>query len=204
MVVNLATGSATGDGTDTLKALEGAIGTAAGDTFTGNVAANTFDGGAGSDTFNTAGGSDTCALGTGVDQATDCEAITGNVANLSEQDQLDYTVTNGKRIFFDGGSECPGSDIRWSATAPVGAAWTSVRICTDEEKVPTADGTIRVLVGGQGGTASGNYSFTVHQPVDATGTIGTNGTAVTARTTVPGQNVRLTFNGTAGQRIQPR
>ena len=201
VTVNLATGSATGDGTDTLKVMEGAIGTAAGDTFTGNAADNTFDGGAGNDTFNTAGGFDICALGTGVDTATDCEAITGNVADLSEQDQLDYTVTNGKRIFFDTGSECPGSDIRWSATAPLGAAWTSVRICTDEEKVPTADGTVRVLVGGQGGTAFGNYSFKVHQPVDATGTIGTNGTAVTATTTVPGQNVRLTFSGTAGQRI---
>ena len=56
VTVNLATGSATGDGTDTLKAMEGAIGTAAGDTFTGNAADNTFDGGAGNDTFNTAGG----------------------------------------------------------------------------------------------------------------------------------------------------
>ena len=109
VVVNLATGSATGDGTDTLKALEGAIGTAAGDTFTGNAAANTFDGGAGSDTFNTAGGSDTCALGTGVDQATDCEAITGNVANLSEQDQLDYTVTNGERISSMPGPSAPAA-----------------------------------------------------------------------------------------------
>jgi YD repeat-containing protein len=62
-------------------------------------------------------------------------------------------------------------------------------------------GTYTILVdpkdGGTGATTLTLYDV----PADVTGTITPGGAAVTVTTTVPGQNGRLTFSGTAGQRI---
>ncbi|KAF0190265.1 MAG: protein containing ipt/tig domains (cell surface receptor), partial [Gammaproteobacteria bacterium] len=52
------------------------------------------------------------------------------------------------------------------------------------------------------GNAVGSGTFTLYTvPPDATATIAANGTPVSLTTTVPGQNMSLTFSGTAGQRI---
>jgi YD repeat-containing protein len=52
------------------------------------------------------------------------------------------------------------------------------------------------------GTAVSMGTFTLYTvPPDVTATIAANGTPVSLTTTVPGQNMSLTFNGTAGQRI---
>lgn len=49
---------------------------------------------------------------------------------------------------------------------------------------------------------SGSYTFELFTvPADVTGTITSDGTPVTVTTTVPGQDARLTFSGTAGQRM---
>lgn len=64
---NLTTGSATGEGTDTLSTIENLIGSAYGDTLTGNSSANTFTGNDGNDTIYGNGGADTLYGGSGVD-----------------------------------------------------------------------------------------------------------------------------------------
>ena len=52
------------------------------------------------------------------------------------------------------------------------------------------------------GNAVGSGTFTLYTvPPDATAAITANGTPVSLTTTVPGQNMSLTFTGTAGQRI---
>lgn len=52
------------------------------------------------------------------------------------------------------------------------------------------------------GSAVGTGTFTLYTvPPDLTATIAANGTPVSLTTTVPGQNMSLTFSGTAGQRI---
>ena len=52
---------------------------------------------------------------------------------------------------------------------------------------------------------SGSYTFALFNvPADVTGTITPDGSPVTVTTTVPGQDARLTFNGTVGQRISLR
>jgi len=51
------------------------------------------------------------------------------------------------------------------------------------------------------GSATGSVTFKVNDATDITGAILTDGTQLTVNTTVPGQNARLTFSGTAGQRI---
>src|SRR5207247_2658535 len=48
----------------------------------------------------------------------------------------------------------------------------------------------------------GSATFTLYDvPPDPSSTIAIGGPSVTTATTVPGQNARLTFSGTAGQRI---
>ncbi len=50
------------------------------------------------------------------------------------------------------------------------------------------------------GAATGSASLQLYAATDQTGTIATNGTAVTSTITTPGQRSRFTFSGTAGQR----
>lgn len=58
------------------------------------------------------------------------------------------------------------------------------------------------LVVAASGTSTGNATVTVYDiPSDITGPIVPGGAAVTVATTIPGQNGRLTFSGTAGQRV---
>lgn len=52
------------------------------------------------------------------------------------------------------------------------------------------------------GTTTGSLTFTLYEvPPDVTGTITIGGPSSTLTTTVPGQDGRLTFNGTVGQRL---
>ncbi|RQS71912.1 hypothetical protein DID96_11475, partial [Burkholderia sp. Bp8963] len=52
------------------------------------------------------------------------------------------------------------------------------------------------------GSATGSATFTLYNvPPDPTGTITSGGSAVTLTTTTPGQDMSLTFSGTAGQRV---
>jgi len=50
-------------------------------------------------------------------------------------------------------------------------------------------------------THTGQVRVTLYDVVDIAGTIVPGGSPVTVTTTIPGQNAKLTFNGTAGQRV---
>jgi YD repeat-containing protein len=63
-----------------------------------------------------------------------------------------------------------------------------------------ATGTYTILIDPTG-TNTGSIGFTLYNSTDTTGTITPGGSAVTVTTSVIGQNARLTFNGTAGQRV---
>jgi subtilisin family serine protease len=64
-----------------------------------------------------------------------------------------------------------------------------------------ASGTYTVVVDPQG-TATGSATLTLYDvPADASGPIVPGGSAVTATTTVPGQNVQLSFSGSTGRRV---
>jgi hypothetical protein len=51
------------------------------------------------------------------------------------------------------------------------------------------------------GSTTGSVTLALYDASDATGTITAGGSAVTASTSIPGQNVALTFSGTSGQRV---
>jgi uncharacterized protein YhfF len=69
----------------------------------------------------------------------------------------------------------------------------------DTQTLPV-DGTYTILID-PSNTATGNMTLTLYNVVDFTGTITPGGPAVTVTTTIPGQNAKLTFSGTAGQRM---
>jgi len=70
----------------------------------------------------------------------------------------------------------------------------------DPATIPVA-GTYTVLTDPLG-VGTGSLTLTLYDvPADFTGSITAGGSAVTTTTTVPGQNARLTFNGTTGQRV---
>ncbi len=51
-------------------------------------------------------------------------------------------------------------------------------------------------------TSTGSMTFTLYDvPADVTGTITPGGSSVTKTVTTPGQNIRLSFDGTAGQKV---
>ena len=65
--------------------------------------------------------------------------------------------------------------------------------------LPTA-GTYTIFVDPPGAN-TGNISLTLNDATDVTNTITPGGGAVVIANTIPGQNARLTFSGTSGQRI---
>ncbi|MBV9953277.1 MAG: hypothetical protein JO291_15085 [Acidimicrobiia bacterium] len=70
ITANLATGTATGDGTDTLTTVEGLIGGPANDQLTGGPTNDTIEGGPGNDKLDGAGGADTAAFDSATDAVT--------------------------------------------------------------------------------------------------------------------------------------
>jgi len=67
----------------------------------------------------------------------------------------------------------------------------------------SATGTYHVFIN-PGQMATGNATVQLYDATDVTGTISIDGSPVTATTTVMGQDARLTFSATAGQRIALR
>ena len=69
VTVNLSTGAASGQGTDTLSGIEHVLGSANADSITGDSSANTLDGGEGNDTLDGGSGNDTLTGSSGTDWA---------------------------------------------------------------------------------------------------------------------------------------
>src|SRR5206468_2413643 len=124
--------------------------------------------------------------------------------------KLTFAGTGGRRVSLSVSGVTIGtsttSSIKVSITKPDGTvlqAATSMGTnggYIDTKSLPTT-GTYTILVDPQG-IAIGSATLQLYDvPVDATGPITPGGAAVTVTTTVPGQNAKLTFAGTAGRRI---
>jgi Ca2+-binding RTX toxin-like protein len=109
--VNLALGTATGEGNDILLNIENATGSGFDDTITGNTLANVLIGGSGTDTLRGGDGNDTLTGGSGLDQLfgedghdtlkwDNADSFDGGVgfdtldANLSSNDTFDLRASN--------------------------------------------------------------------------------------------------------------
>ena len=87
---------------------------------------------------------------------------------------------------------------------PNGASLTSGSFTTSggfaDSPLLTSTGTYTILVD-PNGTNTGNLNFTLHNASDVLATISSGGSSPAVTVTVPGQNARVSFVGTAGQRI---
>jgi YD repeat-containing protein len=122
---------------------------------------------------------------------------------------LTFSGTAGQRIALKDqyDSNINATCATWAIINPGGTTqlYSSTLTCgtpnfTDVLILPTT-GTYTILLS-PGWPAFGTATFTLYNvPPDVTGTIAANATPVSLTTTVPGQNMSLTFSGTAGQRI---
>ena len=110
---NLATGSATGNGTDTLVAIENLTGSPQADTLTGSAAPNVIEGGNGNDTMSGGGGVDTVSfkgstaavtvdLGAGTASGAGTDTFTGFV-NATGSKKGDTLIGDDSANKLDGG-----------------------------------------------------------------------------------------------------
>jgi Ca2+-binding RTX toxin-like protein len=83
VAVNLATGVATGQGTDTLISIENVIGSSFDDVITGNAANNVLNGGSGNDMFFASAGVDQIIGGIGIDTLNFANAAAAVVAQIN-------------------------------------------------------------------------------------------------------------------------
>jgi hypothetical protein len=82
--VNLASGTATGEGNDTLTGIENVVGSAGDDRLTGDATNNTLDGGAGNDTLTGGAGNDVLHGGAGNDTASYSTATGAVTVDLTQ------------------------------------------------------------------------------------------------------------------------
>jgi YD repeat-containing protein len=116
---------------------------------------------------------------------------------------LTFSGTSGQQVSM---SLSSGSYSSCTLTLK-GPTGTSVRVGScgsttsfvDTATLPTT-GTHTIFIDPQG-PATGGTTVQLNNAPDVTGTITAGGSSVTATTTVPGQDARITFSGTAGQNV---
>ncbi|MDQ3995189.1 MAG: hypothetical protein M3265_10385, partial [Actinomycetota bacterium] len=131
-------------------------------------------------------------------------AVTVTTTVPGQNAKLTFSGTTGQRISLGVGPACCSTNI--SILSPDGSTLVTPKSIStaggfvDPFTLP-ATGTYTIVVDPQG-LAIGSTTFTLYDVApDVTGTITAGGPDVTVTTTVPGQNAKLTFSGTTGQRI---
>ena len=118
--------------------------------------------------------------------------------------EVTFTGASGQHVSLNVSSVTIAGTTDYTVKKPDGSTLTSGSFGTsggflEIPYLPIA-GTYTILVD-PSGTSTGNVSLTLNDATDATNTITPGGSAVVITTTVAGQNARLTFSGTSGQRI---
>jgi large repetitive protein len=118
--------------------------------------------------------------------------------------KLTFAGTAGRRISLNVGPAC--CSIKVSITKPDGTALVAATSMgtsggyIDVKSLPTT-GTYSILVDPQS-SAIGSATLQLYDvPADASAAVTPGGAPVTVTTTIPGQNAKLTFAGTAGRGI---
>jgi RHS repeat-associated protein len=129
-------------------------------------------------------------------------AVTVTISNSGDTAELSFSGTANQRVSL----QMTNNTMGWSFLSvvnPDGSNLNRVAAFQDSKFMDTmtlgSTGTYKVRV------EPGNTGSMVLQlydvPADPSGTIATDGTPITASTTVPGQNLKYTFSGTQGQRV---
>jgi hypothetical protein len=133
-------------------------------------------------------------------------AVPITTATPGQNARLAFSGTAGQRVSLRATSITSYSSVAFSILKPDGttltgpiSGWAGSTVFLDTVALPTA-GTYTVLTD-PFGIQVGGTTLTLYDVVDLTGTISIGGAAVPVTIAVPGQNSRLTFSGTSGQRI---
>jgi hypothetical protein len=131
-------------------------------------------------------------------------AVTTSVAIPGKNALTTFNGTAGQRVSLNvSGVTIPGSYVYVKSPdgSTLGYVYTGTGGAFLDVHTLPADGTYTILVDPQG-TYTGGITLTLYNvPADPSGTITAGGAATTVTTTTAGQNARLTFNGTFGQRV---
>ncbi|HKT00837.1 MAG TPA: pre-peptidase C-terminal domain-containing protein [Rugosimonospora sp.] len=132
-------------------------------------------------------------------------AVTIGTTTPGQNAVLSFAGTANQRVFtsLSGGTFGSGN-ATVTVRKPDGTTLLSGQSCgvscTFDTTTLPVDGTYTILID-PSGSATGSITAQLYAvPADSTVDAGTGGTAVTATTTVPGQNTTVTFTGTAGHR----
>jgi hypothetical protein len=118
--------------------------------------------------------------------------------------KLTFSGTAGARVSVSVGPSC--CSVKVSMTKPDGTSLVSATSFgttggfIDTKSLPTT-GTYTIVVDPQAAVVGSVTVRLYDVPTDSAGSITPGGAPVTVTTTVPGQNAKLTFAGTAGRRI---
>ncbi|MDT5268361.1 MAG: hypothetical protein QOH49_547 [Acidobacteriota bacterium] len=132
-------------------------------------------------------------------------AVTVSTTTAGQNARLTFTGTAGQRVSLNvTGVTNPGSNVTilnpdGSVLSPA-VGYGTGGVFVEPRTLPTT-GTYSIYIDPWGGN-TGSATFTLYDvPADPSATIVNNGTPVTMTTTAPGQNARVTFTGTYGQRV---
>src|SRR6266542_2416735 len=115
-----------------------------------------------------------------------------------------FTGTAGQRVSFRFTGNTFGCCLSTVVRKPDGSTLVSTSIGSSGTIDPTVlpvDGTYTIYFNPSGSPVGSVTTQLFDVPADATATATIGGPAVTVSTTVPGQNLAVTFTGTAGQRV---
>ena len=133
----------------------------------------------------------------------DGPSVTSTISTPGQNARLTFSGTTGQRLSVNSTSTFTGC---WTLTVlkPDGTQLTSIFSCLSgifiEPQLLPVSGTYTVLID-PSGTVTGQATINLYNVTDATGTITIDGPSVTSTISTPGQNARLTFSGTTGQRL---
>jgi len=105
VVINLASQTATGSGSDNFVSIENATGGAGNDTITGSAADNVLIGGDGNDTIDGGAGDDIIDGGDGIDTVSYASAVGGVTVNLASGAAGNDTISNVENIIGSGSDD---------------------------------------------------------------------------------------------------
>ncbi len=132
--------------------------------------------------------------------------VTTTTTIPGQRGRLNFSGTPGQKVSLQA-SNITTSSHTVSITNPDGSTLASVAFNTNSTFIDTktlpSSGNYAVVFD-PGYIYTGSATLTLYDAPDITGALTVGGSAFSLTTTVPGQNARLTFEGTAGQQVTVR
>jgi hypothetical protein len=139
----------------------------------------------------------------------DGTGVSGTVTTPGQNVRLTFSGTTGQRVGAKATVTSGSFGCVWylKVLKADGTSLGSVNSCGPTpflDPVVLPENATYTLLVDPNATSTGTITLNLYTVVDLTDTIAANGAAYSATVTTPGQNVRLAFTGTAGQRVSAK